>query len=89
MKLKPEYKIREIAGEKIVIMQNECHADMTRIVSLNPTAAWLWENLAGRDFTVTDIAALLTERFETDPSTALHDAQDWANQLIACHILEP
>ena len=38
MKIKQEYKVREIAGENVVIMQGRQGADLTQIVTLNAVA---------------------------------------------------
>lgn len=50
MKIREEYKIREMAGEHVIVMPGGGGAaDMTRIVSLNPSSLYLWEALRGRD----------------------------------------
>ena len=43
MKINPNYKLREIADETIVVNQGATHVDMTRIISLNATARMLYE----------------------------------------------
>ena len=35
MKFKKEYKVRNIAGENVIIMQGELGSDATRVVALN------------------------------------------------------
>ena len=35
MKIREEYKVREMAGEHVVIMQGRLGVDMTKIISLN------------------------------------------------------
>ena len=35
MKIKPNYKLREIAGENMVVNQGVANVNMTRIISLN------------------------------------------------------
>ena len=50
MKIKENYKIRQIAGENLVISQGRGVADMTKVISLNQSAVKLWEALAGREF---------------------------------------
>ena len=35
MKIKSEYKLREVAGETIIVNQGTIGVDMTRIISLN------------------------------------------------------
>ena len=50
MKIRDEYKVREIAGEHVVIMQGRYGADMTKVISLNESSLFLWNELAGREF---------------------------------------
>ena len=89
MKIREEYKIREMAGEHVIVMPG-CGgaADMTRIVSLNRSSMYLWEALRGREFTAEDAAGLLTERYEVDAETALQDAGQWIARLAECGIVE-
>lgn len=89
MKIREEYKVREMAGEHVIVMLGSGGAaDMTRIVSLNPSSIYLWEALLGREFTVADAAQLLTERYEVDDRTARHDAERWIESLAECGIVE-
>lgn len=62
MKIREEYKVREMAGEHVVIMQGRLGVDMTKIISLNESALYLWNALAGKEFSVDDAARLLTVR---------------------------
>ena len=41
MKIRDEYKVREIAGEHVVIMQGRYGADMTKVISLNESSLFL------------------------------------------------
>lgn len=87
MRFREEYKVREMAGEHVVIMQGRYGADMTRIISLNESALYLWEELQGRDFEVTDAARLLADRYGIDDETALRDAAAWIEKLETCHLV--
>lgn len=89
MRIKGRYKIRKIAGEKVVIMQGTQGADMTRIISLNDSAEWLVDSLADKDFTVEDAADLLLERYDVDRGRALEDARRWADTLLGCGFIIP
>ena len=46
MKINSHYKLREVAGETIVVNQGTAGMDMTRIISLNASAKLLYESLA-------------------------------------------
>lgn len=81
MKIDSKIKVRDIAGEKVVIMQGRLGADMTRIIQLNGSSVWLLEQLAERDFEVADVVELLTSRYDVDEQTATADATKWVEQL--------
>ena len=88
MKISEKFKVREMAGEHVIIMPGRVGADMTRILALNDSSLYLWETLRGRDFTTEEAAGLLTEIVEVDEATALRDAQAWAGKLAECGVLE-
>lgn len=88
MRIKKEYIVREIAGEHIVVIQGELQADMTRVIALNDSGAWLWTELSGRDFSDRDVAGLLCSRYEVDEKTALSDARKWTETLRKCKAIE-
>lgn len=81
MKIDSKVKVRDIAGEKVVIMQGRLGADLTRIIQLNGSSVWLLEQLADRDFEVADVVELLTSRYDVDEQTAAADAEKWVGQL--------
>lgn len=81
MKIDARYKVREMAGEHVVIVQGRYGADMTRVVSLNQTSLYLWNALEGREFDAAEAARLLSERYGVDGATALRDAQAWIGKL--------
>lgn len=87
MKINQAYKVREMAGEHVVIMQGRYGVDMTRVISLNETSLYLWESLQGREFEVEDVVRLLTDRYEVDPQTARRDAEAWVEKLKTCQLV--
>ena len=74
MKINPNYKLREIADETIVVNQGATHVDMTRIISLNATARMLYEAWMDKEFTIEDVANTLVDTYGIDAELALHDA---------------
>lgn len=88
MRINPEYKVREIAGENVVILQGEYGADMTRIITLNESALLLWNELLGREFVVEDAADVLIKSYDVEAATALRDAQLWIDKLSECKLLD-
>jgi len=88
MKIKEGLEIRNIAGEKVLIMQGRFGLDMTKVISFNTTAEWLWNTLYGKTFSHNDVTRLLTERFQVDVETAEKDAKKWIEQLEQCKAFE-
>ena len=43
MKIKEGYKIRNIAGEHVIVSIGTLNVNLTKVVSLNPSSVWLWE----------------------------------------------
>lgn len=89
MKIRSEYRLRELAGEHVVVVPAaDGTADLTRIVSLNESAVYLWERFHGVEFSEEELARALADRYEVDPERARHDARNWIDRLAACGIVE-
>lgn len=88
MKILSTYKVRHVADEDIVLLQGRNPGDMTTVISLNPTSLYLWNELLGRDFELTDVSQLLLDRFDVDEATATSDAKNWVDILKQHNIIE-
>jgi hypothetical protein len=88
MKFRKEYKVREIAGENVIIKQGRFGADMTRVIALNQSSLLLWNELQGRDFEIEDVVKILTDNYEIDTTVALTDATAWVEKLKECELVE-
>lgn len=88
MKINVDYKLREIAGETIVVNQGVAGTDMTRIISLNASARLLYEQLQGRDFQLEDAAKVLEDTYGIGHGQAMNDASVWADALRKCKVIE-
>ena len=88
MKIKPNYKIRKIAGETIIVNQGTANVDMTRIISLNESACLLYQALSGQEFSVEDVAKVLVDSYGINEEQALADAGKWISALKECGVIE-
>ncbi len=88
MKIKTNYKIRKIAGESVIVAVGATNINTTTIITLNPTSEWLWEKLSEREFTVEDVASLLSEEYRIDLQRATTDATAWLEQLRKANLLD-
>ena len=82
MKIKNGFELREMCGEHIIIGTGVANIDFSKVISLNESAAWLWREVEGKEFTPATLAALLMEQYDVDEAVALADATAIANQWI-------
>lgn len=88
MKIKSNYKLRNIAGVPIIVKQGTREVDFTHVISLNKSAKFLYEHFLGKDFTVEDVANLLESTFKISCERAEKDAKIWIDSMIECKVLE-
>lgn len=74
MRIKKGFILREICGERVVSGEGLDHVNFNKMISLNPSAAYLWESVEGKDFDEETLAELLTEKYDVDKEQALSDA---------------
>lgn len=84
MRLSNKYILREIAGEKVIVIQGTHGVDMTKIISFNESAAALWENFCGKEFAAEDAAEFLVGRYGITAERATADVKLWIEKLDDC-----
>ena len=77
MRINEKMKIRNVAGENMVIMPSDDAADMTKVVALNESSLLLYNQLKGREFSLDDAVQLLLDNYDVDEATARKDAEAW------------
>ncbi len=88
MRVKKGFTLRTICGESILLAEGKENIDFSDIISMNPTAVYLWKSVQDKDFTAKDLARLLTDQYEVDEATALEDANELAGQWKKAGIVE-
>lgn len=88
MRIKRGYKIRSIAGESVIVSVGTLNVNLTKVISLNPTSVWLWDQLGDGEFTEKRVAELLVENYDVDPDTALADSRVWIGSLRKAGLLD-
>ncbi len=87
MRLQSNIKIKDIAGERLIVLQGESGLDLTRVVQLNSSAEWLWNELQGTEFTEACAAATLVRQYGIGEEQALADARKWIGGLSAAGLV--
>lgn len=89
MKINPVYKVRNVAGENMILLQGKTGGDMTRVVAFNASALLLWNTLYEQEFQLSDAVRILLSTYEVDESTAIVDAERWISVLRENGLLLP
>lgn len=71
MKAKSGFNIRNVCGENIIVAEGKENMDFSNIISMNESSALLWEKIQGKDFTIEDLAKILTDNYQIDGNTPL------------------
>ena len=87
MKIKTGFLLREMCGENIVAAEGLENINFNKLISLNESAAYLWKELEGKEFTIEEMAELLIARYGIDKELATKDSSNlcdaWINAGIA------
>ncbi|WP_027450444.1 PqqD family protein [Xylanibacter brevis] len=78
MKTKKGFRLRNICGENVIVAEGIENIDFSRIISMNESAAYLWNKVQSIDFTANTLIDLLLEEYEVSREDAAQDV----NQLI-------
>lgn len=88
MKVKDGFKMRTLLGEHIVVAEGLKNINFNKMISLNASAAYLWESVADREFCVDDLKDLLLEKYEVEADVAAADAAKVARAWLDAGIVE-
>lgn len=72
MKAKPEFYVREICGQYMIVAEGKENIDFSDIISLNETAAYLWRQIEHDDRSEKELAKMLIRQYSLDENTPLN-----------------
>ncbi|AQX08226.1 PqqD family protein [Elizabethkingia ursingii] len=75
MKLREDLMLRHLGDEYVIIDPEQDMIDMSKVYTLNETAAFLWKELQGKEFNVETVTEVLLAYYNVDHSIAEKDAQ--------------
>lgn len=86
MKIKSGFLLRNVADKNIVVPVG-AQLDFSGMLTLNDTAAFLWNNLS-EDTTKEELLKKLTAEYDVDSETAKNDIESFLQKLSSLGILE-
>ena len=88
MRIKKGFTLRTVGKEYIVAGEGLAQVDFNKLISLNSSAAYLWQEVEGQDFESKTLADLLVLKYNIPADQALADAADIAKSWIDAGIVE-
>lgn len=65
--------MRTIGSDHLIVDPSQDMVDLSTVYTLNSSAAWLWEELKGKEFNTDTIVELLVENYEVSKEQAQSD----------------
>ena len=88
MKKKLGINMRNICGENIIVAEGNVNIDFTNILSLNESAAYLWQRIGDEHFDIDTLTQWLMEEYEVDIDTARQDVIAMVDKWLELNIIE-
>ena len=87
MKRKADFIMQNIGGENLLVPLGAQVMDLNGLITLNDTAACVWELLA-QERTADELTAAVAERFDVTPEHAHADVQTFVDEIAKMGLIE-
>lgn len=89
MKIKKSFVLRQVCGENVVVGEGLDAINFGKLLSLNETAAWLWQQASEMgDFTVDSLTAKLLEEYDVTEEVARQDVTNIIKEWQKVEVVE-
>lgn len=88
MKIKKGFELRSICGENIIISLGKENINFTKVITLNESAAFVWNAVVGKEFTVDDGVKALMGEYEVDATQATEDVKALFDSWVEAGLAE-
>ena len=89
MKLKNGFVLRQVCGENVIVGEGLGAINFGKMLALNETAAWLWQQAKEQgDFTIDSLAEALCQEYEVTLDEAKADVAGILDEWTAIGVIE-
>ena len=89
MKIKKSFVLRNVCGESVIMGEGLDALNFGKMLSLNETAAWLWNQAREMgDFSIEALAGRLCEEYDVTPEQAHEDVAALVGQWQEVGVIE-
>ena len=86
MKKKDGLVLRDVCGEKVLVGEGLGAVDFGRLISLNETAAWVWEHL-DEIASIDSLAQALCQEYDVSPEVARQDVERLVGEWVEAGVV--
>jgi predicted lipase len=87
MKIREGFTLRTIGNDHVVVPEGLEVINFNKIITVNASAMYLWNELQGKSFDIEEAAQLLLAKYEVDHDTAFADAKALLEQWTKAGIV--
>ena len=87
MKKKDGMVLRDVCGEKVLVGEGLGAVDFGRLISLNDTAAWLWEQM-DEESDIDSLTQALCNEYDAEPEVARRDVEAIIDEWTKAGVVE-
>lgn len=87
MRKKEGLVLRDVCGEKVLVGEGIGAVDFSKLISLNKTSAWLWEQL-DETSDIDSLTQALCSEYDVSPDEARRDVVAIIDEWITSGVIE-
>ena len=89
MKIKKGFVLRQVCGENVIVGEGLEAINFGKLLALNETAAWLWQQaVALGDFTIDNLTSKICEEYDVSDEQAHQDVSNIITEWQKVGVLE-
>lgn len=88
MKIKEGFRMRTLGRDHIVVAEGLQLINFNKMIVLNDTATYLWNEIQGKEFTAETLKGLLISRYDVCEDVAAADVEKLVKELTETGIVE-
>ena len=89
MKIKKEFVLRQVCGENVIVGEGLEAMNFGKLLALNETAAWLWQQASEMgDFTIDSLVVKLLDEYDVTEDVARSDVSNIVNEWVKVAVVE-
>ena len=87
MRIIEGFRLRTVMGQATIVGEGVGQIDFNKLITLNESAAYLWQSVENKDFDASYLATLLIDKYGIDSETASKDADAIAKKWIEVGVI--